>query len=181
MFGILTHKCAYHRNFARGSVVLLLFAGVASADDPPMQQFTSTDGRFSVLFPGAPDQSSQPIQLKGGESITIYTSSAEADNKNTSYIVMYNDYPARYVSADAQTILQNARNGAVAGKTMLSDTVIQLNGIPGRAYTANDPQGYHFDVHEYLAGTRFYQLIITTSSGQLATQRDPFMNSFRIL
>jgi hypothetical protein len=56
-----------------------------------------------------------------------------------------------------------------------------LNGVPGRAYTAVDPDGYNYEVHEYLAGTRFYQLIITTSKGFTATQAGAFMNSFRIL
>jgi len=174
------------------AVVFLLFAGVASAQDTsaqaagsatvvPMQTFTSADGRFSILFPGAPKQDSQVINLKNGDSTTIYQFSAEADTGNTSYILMYNDYSAAVVADSPQALLGRTRDGAVAGKTLLTDVVIDLNGVPGRAYTAVDSDGYNYDVHEFLAGTRFYQLIITTSKGFTATRRDAFMNSFRIL
>lgn len=174
------------------AVVLLLFAGVAAAQDTsskaaplanvaPMQTFTSTDGRFSILFPGTPQQTSQVVNLKNGDSTTIYQFSAEADSGNTSYIVMYNDYSAAVVADSPQALLERTRDGAVAGKTLLTDVVIDLNGVPGRAYTAVDPDGYNYEVHEYLAGTRFYQLIITTSKGFTATQAGAFMNSFRIL
>jgi hypothetical protein len=186
------------------AVVLLLFAGVAAGKNPqaqpssasaaqadatkpaqasaaPMQTFTSSDGRFSILFPGAPQQKSQVVALKNGESTTIYQFYAEADNSNTSYIVMYNDYSAAVVGGSPQALLERTRDGAVAGKTLLTDVVIDLNGVPGRAYTAVDPDGYNYEVHEYLAGTRFYQLIITTSKGFTATQAGAFMNSFRIL
>jgi len=174
------------------AVVLVLFAGVAAAQDTssqpagsanvaPMQTFTSADGRFSILFPGTPQQTSQTIPLKNSDSTTIYQFSAEADAGNTSYIVMYNDYSAAVVGGASQALLERTRDGAVAGKTLLTDVVIDLNGVPGRAYTAVDSDGYNYEVHEFLAGTRFYQLIITTSKGFTATQRNAFMSSFRIL
>ena len=186
-------------------VVLLLFAGFALADPPqppsgspavqpaappppaaqaaatPLQPFTSSDGRFSVFFPGTPTLSSQPMQLKNSESTTLYEFSASADNGNASYIVMYNDYSPDVLADSPQTLLQRTENGAVAGKTLLGDQAIDLNGIPGRAYTATDANGYNYSVHEFLAGTRFYQLIVTTSKGYTATQLDQFMNSFIIL
>ena len=105
----------------------------------------------------------------------------EADNGDVSYIVMYNDYSAAIIGGrSAQDLLAATRNGAVAGKTLLTDAVIGLNGVPGRAYTATDKDDFNFDVREFLAGNRFYQLIITTKKGHTATQRDQFMNSFKI-
>jgi hypothetical protein len=179
-------------------VVMLMFAGSALAAPPqpfsgaaapqaapageaPMQLYTSTDGRFSVLFPGAPSPSNQSIQLKNGETTTLYEFSADAENGNASYIVMYNDYAPDVVADGPQALLQRTEAGAVAGKTRLSDTVIDLHGVPGRAYTAVDSDGYNYSVHEFLAGTRFYQLIVTTSKGYTASQLDQFMNSFNIL
>lgn len=146
----------------------------------PMQPYTSTDGRFSVLFPGAPTLSTETISLKNGEKVLLYEVSAEGDGGNTSYIVMYNDYQADVITGPPQDLLKRTRDGAVAGKTLLSDTEIELGGVPGRAYTATDSDGWGYDVHEFLAGARFYQLIITTAKGHTATQRDQFMNSFSI-
>jgi hypothetical protein len=163
------------------AIVLLLLAGIALADDLPMQSFASAEGRFSILFSGTPHQASQQMTLKNGDVSTLYQFDTEADNGDVSYIVMYNDYSAAIIGGrSAQDLLAATRNGAVAGKTLLTDTVIALNGVPGRAYTATDKDDFNFDVHEFLAGNRFYQLIITTKKGHTATQRDPFMNSFRI-
>lgn len=187
------------------AVVLFLFAGVASAKAPkaqlssptaaqapssqsaapasavPMQPFTSADGRFSILFPGAPAPSSQAIHLKNGETVTLYEFSAEDDGGNTSYIVMYNDYAADVITGAPQELLKRTRDGAVAGKTLLTDMEIELSGVPGRAYTATDTEGWNYSVREYLSGTRFYQLIVTTAKGHTPAQVEGFMNSFRIL
>ncbi len=171
-------------------VLLLLFAGTAApqtapppaapAGETPMQLYTSADGRFSVLFPGAPTLSTETVSLKNGEKVLLYEVSAESDGGNTSYIVMYNDYQADVITGPPQDLLKRTRDGAVAGKTLLSDTEIELGGVPGRAYTATDTDGWGYDVHEFLSGVRFYQLIITTTKGHTATQRDQFMNSFSI-
>ncbi len=155
-------------------------APAASVPATPMQPFTSTDGRFSAFFPGIPTQTSQPIQLKNGETSTLYGFSVSADNGNTSYIVMYNDYAPDVVADGAQALLQRTEKGAVAGKTLLADFAISLNGVPGRAYTATDSSGLNYTVHEFLSGTRLYQLIVTTAKGTTASQLNLFMNSFII-
>ena len=191
-------------------VVLLLFAGFALADPPqppsgsaaaqpaaaqpaapppaaaqaaqtPMQPFTSTDGRFSAFFPGTLTLSSQPVHLKNGETTTLYEFSVSTSDDTASYMVMYNDYLPDAVADGAQALLQRTENGAVAGKTLLGDQVIDLRGVPGRAYTVTDANGYTYTVHEFLAGTRLYQLVVTTAKGSTATQLDQFMNSFIIL
>lgn len=156
-------------------------AAAAQASENPMQLFTSTDGRFSVQFPGAPKQDSQPIDLKNGEKTTLNEFSAEADGGNTSYIVMYNDYAADVIGSDPQALLQRTEGGAVAGKTLLTDAAIDLHGVPGRAYTAEDSDGWHYEVHEYVAGSRFYQLIVTAKKGHPASELEQFMSSFSIL
>ena len=68
----------------------------------------------------------------------------------------------------------------VTGKTLLTDAVIDLDGIPGRSYAIIDSKGYKYSIHEFMDGTRFYQLSVITPKGYTATQTDQFMNSFRI-
>ncbi len=174
-------KMKWRKLWMQIAVVLLLVVGVATAADAPMQTYTSTDGRFSVLFPGVPEPSTQTIPLKNGENVLLYQLAADADGGNTSYIVMYNDYQPDVITGPPQDLLKRTRDGAVAGKTLLTDTEIELGGVPGRAYTATDADGWQYDVHEFLSGTRFYQLIITVAKGHTATQRDAFMDSFKIL
>jgi hypothetical protein len=162
-------------------VILLLFVGVASADAPPMQTFNSTDGRFSVLLPGTPQQDSQTINLKGGGTTTLYQYWVEIDNNTITYMVMYNDYSAEYANGNAQAVLATTRDGAVKGKTLTSDVEFDLNGVPGRAFTASDDNGWNYSVHQFLNGKRLYQLIAVGTKDHPATLTDQFMNSFRML
>ena len=54
----------------------------------------------------------------------------ELENKNVSYMLMYNDYPPDVANLTADVMLERFRDGAVSGKTLLSDEVISLNGVP---------------------------------------------------
>lgn len=145
-----------------------------------MQTFTSADGRFSIQFPGTPAQTSQDVTLKNGQVTKLYQFTAEDDNGNASYIVMYNDYPPDAINTAPQNFLMQRRDRAVAKKTLLSDAEISLSGVPGRAYTASDNE-WQYDMRQFLSGVRFYQLIITTAKGHPPARRDIFMSSFKIL
>ena len=92
---------------------------------------------------------------------------------------MYNDYPSNYANDGAQNVLARTRDGAVKGKTLTSDVAIDLNGVPGRAFTAND-KDWNFSVHQFLSGKRLYQLIVVSKPDHPAIRTDEFMNSFRI-
>ena len=153
------------------------------------QPFTFADGRFSVLFPGTPTQSSQPVQLKNGETATLYVFSVTAENGNTGYAVKYINYPADYVNgypadyaiSDPQVRLQAAEKGDAAGKTLFKDQAIDLDGVPGRDYAIMLPDGSSCTVHEYLAGNRLYQLIAWTAKDYLPNDQGyQFLHSFRI-
>ena len=150
------------------------------AQSDTMQPFTSTEGRFSVLFPGAPRQASQPVHWKNGETGTIHDFIATADNGKTGYVVGYTDSAPDVVAEGAQAHLQRTENGFIAGKTLLSDKVIDLDGVSGRAFTAADSRS-NYIVREFVAGTRFYRLTVITPKGYTATQADQFTDSFRIL
>lgn len=161
------------------TVVLLLVVGVASADAPPMQSFTSTEGRFTVQFPGTPKQQTEPLSLGGGGSSTLYQYWVEMDDSNISYMVMYNDYPADYATGSPQDVLAATRDGATKDKTVTSDVEISLSGVPGRAFTCKD-KDWSYVVHQFLKGKRLYQLIVVSNPDHPATMTEQFLNSFRI-
>jgi hypothetical protein len=162
--------------------VILLLVGVAVAVDPPLQPFSSADGRFVVQFPGgAPKVETQSVPLKNGQTCTMNQFWVELENGSLSYMVMYNDYPPGFITdtslAAQQTRLEQTRNGAINGKTLISDTPIALNGAPGRAFSASD-KDFHYDVRQYMVGMRLYQLIIVSTDAHPPTQRDQFFSSF---
>ncbi|MGD0739526.1 MAG: hypothetical protein ABR957_08020 [Terracidiphilus sp.] len=166
--------------YTRMAVVVAVLAGSVAAGAQQMQPYTSTGGRFTVNFPQAEvKSSSQSIDLKGGGTTTLYQFWVELANGNVSYMVMYNDYSADYANGDPQTVLATTRDGAVGGKTLLSDTVISLNGVPGREFTAKDDT-WNYTVRQYLSGKRLYQMIVVSNNANPATQISDFMTSFKI-
>ncbi len=167
--------------FTQIAVVVMVLAGVVSAHGQQMQPYTSTDGRFTVNFPqGSVSQSTDPITFKDGTSGTMNEFSVEENGGNVAYMVMYNDYRADQANGDPQTVLANTRDGAVSGKTLLSDMAISLNGVPGREFTAKDDK-WNYTVRQFISGKRLYQLIIVSNPDNPATQISDFLNSFKIL
>jgi hypothetical protein len=157
----------------------LLHAQVPGAAAPALQSFSSPQGRFSILFPGTPIQDTQTVNLKNGGTTILYQASVELESGNVAYMVIYNDYPGTYGTGDPQTVLAGTRDGAVSGKTLLTDAPISLNGVPGRAFTAKDDT-WNYTVRQYLKGQRLYQLIIVYNNAHPATVTDQFVNSFAI-
>ena len=184
------------------AVAVLLFAGVAAGNpsalpngaaapmppqisgalgsQPVSQPYTSAEGRFSVTFPGGnPKLDSQKVDLTGGGSTTLYQFWTELENNNISYMLMYNDYSSDYANGDPQSVLATTRDGAVNGKTLLSDKAISLNGVPGREFKAKDDT-WNYTVRQYLQGKRLYQLIVVSKPEYPANQTSAFLDSFRI-
>lgn len=180
------------------SVLLMLFAVESTPAQPPatqspqptggapqgagsMQSFTSAEGMFKVELPGTPQQAAKPLNLQGGGASTLHQFWVDLDSDNITYMVIYNDYPSDYASASPQELLQTMRDGVVRGKTLTSDVPIDLFGVPGRAFTAIDNDGWQYAVHQFLDGTRLYQLIVVNSKDHPAALTEQFLNSFRIL
>ncbi|MDR3754994.1 MAG: hypothetical protein P4K93_12240 [Terracidiphilus sp.] len=168
------------RLYSLMAVVVLEMVGVVSVGGQQMQPYTSTEGRFSVQFPaGQVAQESEPITLQGGGSSTLYEFSLSSADGNFAYMVMYNDYPASYANEGPDATLVRTRDGAVKGKTLLSDMAINLNGVPGREFTCKD-DNWNFTVRQLLQGKRLYQLIIVSKPDHPATLTSDFLNSFKI-
>ncbi len=133
-----------------------------------------------MTFPGgAPKLHTEAIKLKDGGTSTLYEFWTELEDRNVSYMLMYNDYSADYANGNPQTVLAGTRDGAVAGKTLLSDMVISLNGVPGREFTAKD-DNLNYSLRQFLQGKRLYQLIVVSSPSHPATQTSAFLDLFRI-
>ena len=172
------------RLFSSLCLSLLFSTAVAVAQAPPtpdpMKSFTGPDGHFSIMMPGTPSYESQDVQLQGPDKAHMNEWYVELEDHNVSYMLMYNDYPPNYANGAPADMLIKFREGATADKTLISDQIISLNGVPGRAFTTKDKDGWFYDVHHFFLNKRLYQLIIVTAPGHTALYRDEFMNSFQI-
>lgn len=155
-------------------------SGPSAADLTP---FTSAEGRFSVMMPGAPKADSSAVPVggdKSGQSTTIYHFIVTTNDGNVGYMVSYNDYTAAEVSGTPQEILQRTQDATTSGDTVLTGTAIDLQGVPGRAFSYRDPDGSTYDERQYYLGMRLYQLIVYAGKGFTAKDDQAFLNSFAI-
>jgi nitrate reductase NapE component len=145
------------------------------------QPFISAAGRFSVMFPGAPTHNSKPLALSDTDTVTLHH--FQFTGNGIIYLVTYNDFPTKYVAADPQAVLGSVRDGSVESSKgrLIHDGAMDLNGVPGRAYSYTGSDGNTYLVHELLNGQRLYQIFVIVGAGTSPAEVEDFLNSFRIL
>lgn len=165
------------------AVMVLLIAGVVSAEGQQTQTIASVVGRFVVDFPdGQIGEATNVYPLDGSDKETVHQMGVNVDNGPAShevYAVIYEDFPPSYTKGAPQDFLVARRDTFAKGKTLLSDKAINLNGIPGRQYTASDDR-QNFTVRLFLQGSRLYTLFVVSTKGTTATQAAQFLDSFQI-
>lgn len=110
-----------------------IIAALEADTSATWKEFSSTDGRFKVQFPGTPQQSSLPMQSSGAMHIAQYQSAAL-------YSAMYFDYKETPKDTVAMIeLLDNLRLGELdmlvkqgTKFTVLSECTSSLDGYPGR-------------------------------------------------
>ncbi len=114
-------------------VLLVLAILLIGCQRSTWEEFSSSEGAFSILMPGAPTEHTNTVNTAVGP-IDAYFFLLE--QKDIAYMVGYSDYPDTVVQkTNPDAILEGARNGAVAnvqGK-LLKELIISLNGYPGES------------------------------------------------
>lgn len=153
------------------------------------KEYSSTEGGFSILFPGTPSESSQLVEAAPGVQFKLSIHSLKT---LAEYGVMYADYPIPVGDpAVARRVLDNGAKGAVASvnSELLELKEIALDGHPGRYLKERMPRGELMRVKMLLVGQRMYQVAITTPREegasaemvkQYETMADKFLNSFKL-
>lgn len=147
-------------------------------------QYDSSAGKFSVEFPGKPEEQSQTVQTEVGSiklNIVMY------EKRNSAYLVMYCDYPADHVqAAGSDVILEGACEGAVSNirGTLVSQEPITIGDHPGReikATASTDGNQVELRSRIYLVGNRLYQVIVSaTPGGTKDSVANRFVDSFKL-
>ncbi|HEV3417584.1 MAG TPA: hypothetical protein VG056_12245, partial [Pirellulales bacterium] len=100
-------------------IIVFLFSALALAvcasatDILEFKPFTSTDGGFTVSFPGQPKQSTSSFKVPLG-NVELHVFRAARNNDRELYTLTYNDLPASQVNGDGpEKVLDAARDGGV--------------------------------------------------------------------
>ncbi|MBT3362408.1 MAG: hypothetical protein HN929_09605 [Chloroflexi bacterium] len=146
------------------------------------EEYTSTDGSFSVQMPGTPVEETDSLDTVVG-NIDIYAFSVE--NSDAAYAVVYSDYPQSMIDqSNVQDMLDDACSGAVEGAqgSMNSQTSITYSSYPGREINLTTSNDTIITQRMYVVGNRLYQLLIETEAGDASSSNvAKFLDSFELV
>ncbi len=160
----------------------LLINGLPGSS-PPWITFESQEGNFSILFPKQPTQSTQILRTAYG-NVNQYIFTAN-DTNGIYYTIGYTDIPLQsFENRTIDEMLDSATAGEVngVGGTLISETVISINGSQGREVNISVAQGdYRIKSQHFFIGQRLYQLVVIAPKDyiELKDVRN-FLDSFEL-
>lgn len=152
------------------------------------QRFTSTEGRFSILFPGEPERSQQPLNVGTTDESILYLFRVERPKEGIIYFVAYLDLPLSNpaeISPDVKAIaLDSGQSGFLkgAGATLVSASKTSLAGHPGKDFKFQQAGRFVGRARFFLVGARLYQIVAVVDAKRersLDKSIDGFIKSFQ--
>ena len=146
----------------------------------------------TILMPAKPEQTKRIINHSTYGKLTMNLSilqPKDSTDPNLVYMLSYTDYPIGTIHSDSANILESffmsSREGAIAnvqGK-LLSETILNLSGYPGRELRLNFKNGLALlRCRNYLVKNRLYTMqIITLTENNFNTSINKFLDSFKLL
>jgi hypothetical protein len=172
-------------------IFVLLFcvfslASLASAQSTEWINFSSPEGRFSVLLPAQPTFESNPGEIEGKDAKTGATLPGKvrftsnlymSRGSGEAYLVGWADYEAGF-KFDTQGEIAANRDNFVNGikAQLVSQRKITLGGNPGLEFTAKK-DAMNIQARVYIFGRRPY-ILVAMSADPAVPNADKFFTSF---
>lgn len=128
-------------------------------DERAWKPFESTEGRFSVAFPGKPGLKTEVVETSIGKLVNRIHG---LEIGVALFAVSYTDFPPPLPTSDKEFINRLFEAGqaqvlAGTGDKLISETPLTLDGHPGRYYLSSSDTSLQHS-QSYLVGNRLYQL-----------------------
>ena len=154
-------------------------AGVAAAGQPAqLVPFQGANG-FTVLMPPNPEKNERTQDTPGGPVQVHIASAQDASGK---YMSSLSEFPKgsldKVKSKDLLDSLQQATVQSMGG-TLVKSQDVQVGGLPGREFTATDPQGSEVTARVFVGSSRVYTLAGTYPKGEVPGSIQQFLGSFQ--
>jgi hypothetical protein len=132
-------------------------------DERAWKPFESTEGGFTIAFPGKPGFQIQTVEAAIGN---LFNKTYGLDIGVCFFAVSFADYPAPVPLHDKELInrsLDAGRDRALAGtgSKLISEAPLTLDGYIGRYVLSADGEGMTHN-QSYVVGNRFYQVSVRT-------------------
>ena len=161
--------------------MVLIAIGWSGAQAQAWIEIRPEGGRYSILMPGAAQNSSEPISLPDGRTVSMRQTIHET--ADAAYLGTFTDYPADVMAGqDPEALLIRVRDGSARGHTVRRDQRISIAGNPGREYVIVQANGIVLVTRSLLVGQRLYQWI-AAGRGNIETRPETrnFIDSFMLL
>ncbi|HEX8652062.1 MAG TPA: hypothetical protein VF708_14570 [Pyrinomonadaceae bacterium] len=135
-----------------------LIAEVDELDTAVWERFTSAEGRFSILFPGVPEEKTQVQEVEGGK-LTWHL--VQLISARALYQVVVVDYPARLDTPEKiKGMLDAIRVDNLDNNQgqLLGESDVTIEGHPGRYLAWRTKRGMLMKARYFLSGNRSYLL-----------------------
>jgi hypothetical protein len=154
-------------------------AGAAAAGQPAqLVQFQGANG-FTVLMPANPEKNERTQDTPGGP---VQVHIAQAQDPVGKYMSSLSEFPKgsldKVKSKDLLDSLQQATIQSMGG-TLVNSQDVQAGGLPGREFTATDPQGSEVTARVFVGDSRVYTLAGTYPKGDMPPSIQQFLGSFQ--
>ncbi len=157
------------------------------SDSVQWQEFSSTEGGFSISMPGQPTERELPVRGSNGSASSREFALVLEEGK-IFYSVNYADLPMiaeELNPSQINLLLDGARDAAVRNLKngqLVSDRPIELNGYIGREIEVSNPDGFTAKTRIYWVQPRLYMIVAaSTAETGLNRESERFLDSFRLL
>lgn len=124
-----------------------------------LKPYSSAEGRFTVLFPSSPVETTSHVETPSGK-LDVHSYDA---GSGAAYHVSYVDFPESESIRDVKAFFAGVRESGVkrVNGTLLAERAVYIPEGPGFDYKARFGNKYVTWVRSFLIRRRFYQLSIT--------------------
>jgi hypothetical protein len=149
---------------------------------PAWKEFSSSEGKYSVLFPNEDVFEMSPPKGAMAPGIKSFKMHAVSD-KNSVFIVGYADFSVDISQLPADELLNAFMEGMLQGKSkLLSQTNIQLGQYQGKEVNVRDEeQGMTYKTRVFLVGQKIYFLMVGSAQTPQISDTQKFFDSFELV
>lgn len=178
------------RKFTFYSLLGILFLTSFKSINNDWIELKPENGNCSIQMPSQPTAQEKIVNSEIGELKTkmFFLQPANGSDENKLYGLSFADYPEGTIHSDSTNLLKdffdNSRDQAIEnvhGK-LLSETIIKINGYPGRESRIDFKNGLAIIKHRtYLVKNRIYILqVITLTENSYNVSINRFLDSFKL-
>ena len=149
-----------------------------SSGGPPLVPFQGRGG-FTVLMPPRPDQSERTENTRSGP---VYVDLIQAGDEMAKYLASVSEFPKGSLDqARTKDLLDSLQTSTIQSMhgTVASSHDVEASGMPGREFTATDPQGSEVTARIFIGGSSVYTLAGTYPRGDIPAPIRRFLDSFQ--